>query len=302
MKSIKMFGKSVPLLAIVVISMLVVGASAGLLAFYGKVITTSTVTQSVTIAPGSNTLTTWIAGNTYCFDHVIENIAEVPAEVELETSYSTNWVLGDIVTSYYKPVVDYSYSQSYAPSILGESIFGTDLAVTVEDTGAGWLTWTYTYAPNPTHTPKMTVAIDYDTGFAITTLDDDSGGWFYAPDPDVVTNRVRIADYDGSNQISGYDWVDVSAVGSVLTVSIKKSALDDSFHWHGFANYNGNQVWIGPEGALYGAPYINAIIRDPLTGPFTVPAEGKVNLQICYKFAIALKPDTYKITTTVLPK
>jgi len=55
--------------------------------------------------------------------------------------------------------------------------------VAVEDTGDGWLQWTYTYPVSPTHLPKMTVAIDYPNGFCITTSDDGShDGWYYAAD------------------------------------------------------------------------------------------------------------------------
>jgi len=306
MKNIKMFGKSIPLIALVLVGMLTIGGvGAALLNYYGQVIQTPTVTQSVTITPGSHTFTDAIAGNTYCFLHEIENIAEVPAQVELATSYVPTIDALDTVTktSYYMPV-DYSHSASYTDSgyASGDSVLGSDLAVAVVDAGE-WITWTYTYATSPTHTPKMTVAIDYPNGFAITTLDDGSDGWFYAPDPDVVTNRVRIADYNGENQIAGYDWVDVSAVGNVLTVSIHKSALlteecDTSFMWHGYANYNGKQIWI--ETAAW-QPIAEAIILEPLTGPFWVPAESTMDLLICYEFNVALETDTYTITTEVQP-
>jgi len=139
------------------------------------------------------------------------------------------------------------YAQTFGPSVGGTSVIALPDApntvdVVVADTGDGWLQWTYTYPDTPTHTPKMTVAIDYPNGFAITTLDDSSGGWWYAPDPDVVTNRVQFStDYAGGTY---GDWVATTADGSVLTVRIRKSELGLTFKWHGYANVNGNQVWI----------------------------------------------------------
>jgi len=111
--------------------------------------------------------------------------------------------------------------------------------VAIVDTG-DWLQWTYTYSDSPTHTPKMTVAIDYPNGFCITTFDNGSyDGWYYAPDGGTV---VRFADYAGG---SYEDWVVTTAVGNVLTVKIKKSELGRSpAMWHGYANVDGLPVWI----------------------------------------------------------
>ena len=139
-----------------------------------------------------------------------------------------------------------SYAHTFGPSG-GTSVTANPgdpntVDVIIEDTGDGWLQWTYTYSDTPTHTPKMTVAIDYPNGFCITTLDDLSGGWWYIPDPDIGTNRVQFTtDYAGGAYA---DWAVTSANGSVLTVRIKKSALGLSFMWHGYANVDGNQVWI----------------------------------------------------------
>jgi len=136
----------------------------------------------------------------------------------------------------------YSYSETWGPSGVATPGDPYTVDVTVADTGDGWLQWTYTYSESPTHTPKMTVAINYPNGFAITTFDDGSHtGWYYAPDPDEESTRVWFADYSGGTY---NNWTKTTASGNVLTVKIKKSALGHTFKWHGYANVDGQQVWI----------------------------------------------------------
>ena len=186
----------------------------------------------------------------------------------------SNWIHYDMLVT--KPVELYSYSETIA-----------EVVVNVTDDGE-WLKWTYTYADIPTHTPKMTVAIDYSTGFAITTFDDGShDGWYYAPDPDVVeATRVRLGDYDGYDGTeAGYEWVKTTASANVLTVSIKKSALNDTFKWHGYANYNGAQVWINDTetGTGYEVNQFEVTIRETIleiletAGFYLTPNQGADN-------------------------
>lgn len=147
------------------------------------------------------------------------------------------------------------YSGTYgAPNSVG---------VTIADTGDGWLEWTYTYSVSPTHTPKMTVAIDYPSGFCITTFDDSSHtGWYYAPDGGTA---VQFSTDDAVGTYGG--WVETTAVGNVLTVRIRKSELGLTFMWHGYANVDGQQVWI--EMNTSGDPYLptGEITIDPDMGP-----------------------------------
>lgn len=149
-------------------------------------------------------------------------------------------VLGLSLTMSVPVAAAYSYSETWGTS-------PNTVDVVVEDTGDGWLQWTYTYPESPTHTPKMTVAINYPNGFAITTFDDgEHDGWYYAPDPDEESTRVRFADYSGGIY---NNWAITTASDNVLTVKIKKSALGRTFMWHGYANVNGQQVWIEIDGS-----------------------------------------------------
>jgi len=132
------------------------------------------------------------------------------------------------------------YSETWGPGGITSPGEPYTVDVVIEDTGDGWLQWTYTYPESPTHTPKMTVAIDYPNGFCITTFDDGShDGWYFAPDGGA---EIRFADYSGG---AYQDGVVTTAVGNVLTVRIKTTKLGPSpAMWHGYANVNGNQVWI----------------------------------------------------------
>jgi len=267
-------------------------ASAALIPHFGRVTTTATVSeQAVQIsADGID----WLSydepimhtiphpspgGETFCYEQWILNRASIPVDVTLNTN-----VYEGITTSYSIPAV-YSLNGTIA-----------SVGVTVEDTGDGWLLWTYTYAEVPTHTPKMTVAIDYPDGFAITTFDDGAhDGWFYVPDGGA---EVRFADYVGG---SYGGWVETTAVDNVLTVKILKSELGDSFHWHGYANYNGAQVWINGDldGTGYGDPPFEVNLWQPVTGPFTLISQQQLQFRICYTFDLHIGEGTYTLTTIV---
>ena len=295
MKSIKMFGKSVPLLAIVMVSLLAVGASAVLLTQYGTITGVATVSQSVLIDTDQTSVSDSfdiIAGGTKCVLHSLDNFAEVQAGVDFVTSYYPTIDVGDIETSYYKPLA-VSYGETW-----------DDVDVTITET-PNWLTWTYTYPVSTSHTPKMTVAINYPTGFCITTYDgqdlldslgnpvDKTGDtWYYASDTDDIPVALT-----GSE-----DWVQTSRVANVLTVSIKKTAFGcvESFDWHGFANYDGLPHWIEitfEPTTVHGL----VILRESLGSIVVLQPESTMPLEICYVFDVALTPWTYTITTSVNP-
>jgi len=132
-------------------------------------------------------------------------------------------------------VTTYSYSGTWGPSGTATPGEPYTVDVTVADTGDGWLQWTYTYSENPTHTPKMTVAINYPSGFSITTFDSDPTGWWYAPDGGTPVEL-------GSSVAAS--WADAGGTDNVRWVKIKKSTLYGTFMWHGYANVDGAAVWI----------------------------------------------------------
>jgi len=86
-----MFGKSVPLLAIVLVCMLSIGSFAAVLEFYGTIRTTSVVEQSVVFLVDGKPRTqvtddfAAIAGNCEILFYTLRNRASVPAKMSLET-------------------------------------------------------------------------------------------------------------------------------------------------------------------------------------------------------------------------
>lgn len=100
MKSVKMFGKSVPLLAIVMISVLLVGASAALLTYYGTITSTVAVAQSLELDGFSWDDSAVIesvsgtAGNTIPGGwHYLENMADKVISFSIASS-ETDWPTG----------------------------------------------------------------------------------------------------------------------------------------------------------------------------------------------------------------
>ena len=84
-----------------------------------------------------------------------------------------------------------------------------------------------------------------------------------------------------------------------ITVKILKSELGDSFHWHGYANYDGAQVWINEN--LLGTwedTYFAVNLWQPTTG-FTLLSDEVLQFRICYTFALHIGPGTYILTTTI---
>ena len=255
----------------IVVGCFVITASAALLSYYGKVETTATVSQSVLLdgndytVPQTHTFDT--AGGCYeCFEHTLENQGCSEAPINIVTT----GLVGGITTEYYK-FVEYSY----------ECTFPQGLHVLVKEDG-DWLVWNYTFAESPTHTPKMTVAIDYPNGYCITTFDDGShDGWYYAPDGG---SEVRFADYSGGTHS---DWAETSVVDNVMTVKIKKDHLGDSFEWHGFGNYNGNGVWVNPtETGNWDASLYQVNFWSILSSPFTLPSGESWDIKICYNLSL----------------
>ena len=282
------------MIAVMVIALASTLVSAYLIPYFGQVQTTANVEQAVVISANGNTWNSYNTpltytipepapgGETFCYTQWIWNRASIPVSV----SFATNSYEG--ITTTYSKYVETTYSYSH-------NIGG--VLVTVADAGDSLL-WTYTYAVAPTHTPKMTVSINYDTGFAITTFDDGAhDGWYYAPDGGA---EVRIGDYAGA---SYGGWVVTTASGNVLTVKILKSELGDSFHWYGYANYNGLGVWInaGETGTGYGTPPFEVTLKSwqPLTSPFTMQSDEKLLFRICYAFDLHIGPGSYVLTTTI---
>ena len=277
----------IPVLMLMILGIVMI--SAAVLVYYGQVKSTVSVVQPIVFTVGGidstglqsteslncNAGKTCLGLNAYR----VTNNGDEDKEISLVTED------GAEIDTVYLKLLDYSYNHKIA-----------GVQVDVIDEG-DWLKWTYTYSATPTHTPKMTVAIDYPTGFAITTFDDGShDGWYYAIDGGTTE---RIGDYSGVT----LSWVETTASGNVLTVRIKKSALGNKFEWHGYANLDGTGVWInsGETGTGYSTPIFKVTIRELLSNPFNVAASSYIEFYPQFSVDNLATTDTYDVTTTVNP-
>jgi len=239
-------------------AVLIVGTVFAIPMFYGMFSHTMNVQSSITFDCDDTLEDVWdgsVVSGDVC---IVTNNA--PTERSLN---ATNDAEEGIDVKYYK---DNGYA--YSADIAGVGVEVTD----EEDS----LKWTYTYSDTPTHTPKMTVAIDYPNGFAITTFDDGShNGWYYAVDGET---EVLL---EGSE---AEDWVVTTTDDNVLSVSIKKSALNNEFKWHGYANLDGSQVWINDQetGTGYEVNQFEVTLRELLDNPFVILAESSLAITPVY--------------------
>ncbi len=245
--------------------------SAAIIQYYGSIEQDFSVEQAVAFncptegctetSPADLTNGDTTTSSTYS----LKSAATSPRTVELRSECLVDGVEcadGEVDTDYVK-LLDYSYSKIWTEN--------GDVLVEVEDTNDGWLQWTYTAAtPATTGKLKMTVEIHDPTTnegiFGITTYDDGShDGWYYFD----ATGDVRISDYDGANKIEGYEFVETEVLADSLIVRIKKTELDNTFKWKGFANFHlvGNWIELDQSGSPW-IPTASATIAEEITAPF----------------------------------
>lgn len=244
--------------------------SAAILNYYGSIEQEFNIEQAVVLncpveecvetSPDDLTNGDTTTSSTYS----LKNLATGPRTIELTSKCSvdgSDCEVGEVDTNYVK-LLDYSYSKVWNQN--------GDVLVEVEDTNDGWLQWTYTAVdPATTGKLKMTVEIHDPTTnegiFGITTHDDSRDGWYYFD----ATGDVRISDYDGANKIAGYEFVETSVLTDGLIVRIKKTELDNTFKWKGFANFHlvGNWIEVDTSGSTW-VPTASATIAEEITDPF----------------------------------
>ena len=250
--------------------------SAAIITYYGQINQTVNVQQAVVLTcPDDNcdeTITGFSGDTLMSKVYTLDNNADSSREVEL-VSTKTGIAPTEVTTSYLKEI-EYIYSKTWPQN--------GDVLVEVKDTNDGWLQWTYTaITPATSGKLKMTVEINNPTGFGITTFDDGShDGWYYYDTEGIV----RISNYDGSNKVSGYEFVETNINADNLVVRIKKSSLPNTFKWQGFANFHLASNWIELDKS--GSPWVPTgvgIIRENLPSTFTMEQESGFDFVIVNK-------------------
>jgi hypothetical protein len=305
---VKFFGRSIPAVAIALIAIAAL-ASAGLLSYYGMLVGTATVAQSVkldgktcnadysacTIEYTVGASPTLAGSNYINGPYALTNDAEVPATVKLVTDQQPAdlWVdtlgkVNGITTSYYGV-----------------------LNLTTKNVVYGTSPWTAT--------PGAKATIWY-------TLTGDSFEWDYVSSSGFNRTLYTLIYYkDNSNRFN-------SPAAAIPVTSLTGSlpytddANVDEYNYCGSApnethtgdNYvhcHGAKLWLVPttdinaDGTLNWEDASNFLFETDLIsysknseGKITLPANGGgVDFEIVNSFAINIFPYTYKITTGIVP-
>lgn len=329
MKSIKMFGKSVPLLAIVVISVLTMGVFGALLTQYGTVVTTATMEQSV-LFDGEFTSVTdafpGIGGRTYCNPYTLENRGHKEAPISF-TAVGDPDLVG-ITVSYLKPV-EYTALVTTTGDYVGY--------VTVEDLGE-YIKWTIDVIGDriPTEVDLASgggfeygLVISYDGIDPAFQVHGNGGtdalypsgthlysewvagegwkGWLSGWNgvPPYTANNIPVDQIDWI-EATGDKYISTNTEG-IYTISIKRCYLGETFSWAvthatcggfgGNLNY-GFSATTGFDWDPAVIAYESAEIAEDISG-YTLAMLETLDFYIVYDFDIALDPDVYTITSTV---
>jgi len=313
-----MFGKSVPLLAIVVISLLAIGASAGILTYYGRVGGDVTVLQSVLVdgkgwqVPIVETFEV-IGGDTVCTTHTLLNRASIPAPVGFETLGLVDGI-----------AVRYLKSANYKETVATVPVAGThQVDVTVEDTGE-WIQWTFDFLKHCVGDPvgdgafRASVTISFGgvtPDIHIHNNDGtcaayDWGTWLYSPYED----GWHTGDPAYNTLVEGISWIEALGeteytqnADGILIVKIHKTHLGESFYWGVYVATTGGfsnpaySMSAYPDGFDWSStPALEeATILDEITGVTLEPGE-LIDFLICYTFPLDIA-GPYTITTEVQP-
>lgn len=321
MRSVKLFSKSISVLAIaIIISAGMVGAA--LLDYYGKITTTVDVEQSV-LVDGKDHTTPIIdeisepalGGETFCFHHWLHNQASVPTQVAFETIYAPELEDDEIVTTYWLPV---KYSETFEVD---------NAVVTVENLECS-VKWTIDMTENTGlyQSPfknghaavALVIGVDGDILYQVHSndgtcaahpwgtwllsfYDQTGGGWYgwHSSDPDW---NKPVAEY-GIVCTGERDYADNPTY--LYTITIPKQLLScGEFEWalvligdYTFAKIEPTYEWSDTDTTNF----VTAKVGIPVPEPLVLPPCIDIHFTICHSFDIAIKPRIYRITTTIVP-
>lgn len=312
------------LLGVLAIALLVGTTGAALLTYYGRIVTTATMGQSVLLDgknwddPVTHDISGY-GGSSYCFQHTLENRGGEDVEIAFDTTFSPS---GDGITVKLLKLLGYEFT--------GASVGDYAVGITVVD-GECEVTWTFDFPMdedlgNGNMGYGLVIAFDGEgnrPAFQIHNHDWDggtiaAGTHCYTPCDETVEGNWR-GWMTGSGEkdvyqtlVSDLDWVSCTGERKhddnhdcVFTVTISKCMLGEDFHWAvwfgvgGFYDYSGYSAY--PEGfdwdEFVNADYALAELAEELSSPFTLLAAETLDFCICYEFDPLIAPGTYTIVT-----
>ena len=287
------------ILAVIAILLTATLVSATLLPFFGQVTTTANVQQAVVVSADGITWNNYDTpithtipepapgGETFCVEQWIWNKASIPVTVSLDTN-----IYAGITTTYRIPAV-YSFNQTYANGV----------TITVGEEG-DWLVWTFAF-PEGSTTRRASVNIDYPlaiTGSEICIHNNDGQDPLYPVGTWLYTNNGEIPG-SGNTPVSSLWWVTATGTengAENMVVRIHKTQINDEFHWHAYmARLGTTPIFTNFNGTTWDNFYYVDLWGAPLTAPFTLLSQQKLQFRICYAFDLHVGPGQYILTTTV---
>jgi hypothetical protein len=327
-KKVKFFGRTVPAVAIALIAIAAL-ASAGLLSYYGMITGTATVSQSVLVDGKSYTepityTYSGVAGNTVVDGpHNLTNDADIPATVKFETTccnsttgqcgYETGAACEGITTTVTSTITESSSYADYASDsqrLVALKVSG----LTLRDLLAKDLEYTVNVTSNPKYAPNINIWITDGTNTYVVQAwgKDWSGtgphtvsfsglvtlvaGYGATVNPALgAANTIKgtHATCYGSPEYCYYTSVSdlLADFGSATVVKVEVRAQ---------AGAAGGQV-IRPVTFKAAGVTIDVPDSDSITGNIILQPGELLNFYITNTFAINLVPDTYTITTGIVP-
>ena len=298
MKNVKMFGKSVPLIAILLIGLLALGASAALLTYYGYVATTVTVKQAILLdgsdytEPVIETLSgSVVAGTTICDLHYLENVGPKPSVIDW-TSDATPDAVGIEV------LVLASVSDEY--DTLGKAVEATVLQTWECSTS----TWTIDIIsdnlPHGVYGVGLMVSLDGSTkAFNV---------WYAEKAPELGVPSVGwyYNDYSGAGDVALPPGITASADGKNFEINIDCEYMcgaGNTYYWN--LQVRTNLIsWVNEPTSGFGSPvtgFITAYTGTEISFPYTLEPYETLDFNLAYNLSQYLLPDTYVITTKFVP-
>jgi hypothetical protein len=321
-----MLTKKKTAILVLALAMCIGVASAAVLEYFGRIVTTVYVKQAVlldgkdiTIMPITEEATV-AGGEFFLKPHWLQSQTSVPVNLMFETAIYPD---SDGVS------VSYLKSKGYSTTITTSPTTGIPIDVTVEDIG-DWIQWTFNFFAHNTSVAlgdgkfAACVIISLDGSIPAFQIHNNDGTcsafswgtWLYSPyDPTGGGwHGWHTSEAAWNTRVGDIWWIEAegdmyftSNPQGILTVRIHKTQLDATFGWAVYtsiAHFSTipYSISVYPNGFAWGSEkFVEAIILEEITSPFTLQPSERLDFYIKYEFATNITPDVYTITTEVQP-